>query len=253
LLCILTGTAVMFAACPRDGHGLPWHPKYVEPQNSLAGQRWQVVVGYQLPSGKGLMYFGTYIDRAQAARVADRAALAVHREHAALNLPDQVTAEERRALSAIRDVAVYAEACRSTTPCAKPPKSCHYVGVHVIPSGKFRAKIRVNGITCNLGNFDASEDAAAAWDEAAVVADIYAPKLLGGARELNFPAACQVRSLMITKVELCGSRAVDALISSCIVLWINVAGDAAGPSVHNASASSRFSHTLSPIRLACRP
>jgi hypothetical protein len=54
------------------------------------------------------------------------------------------------------------------------------------------AQIYVCGRTCHLGTFAASEDAARACDEAAVLADVYAPKKIGGARKLNFPSECKV-------------------------------------------------------------
>jgi hypothetical protein len=140
---------------------------------------------------------GTYNDRAKAARVADRAALVVFGENTALNLPDQITMDERRALSAIQDVAAYAKECRKhrAATSAQLSEPDEYVGFTLTPDREFKAKIKINGKNCLLGNFDRFEDAAIAWDEAAVVADLYVPKKRGGVRELNFPAKGEVRFL----------------------------------------------------------
>jgi hypothetical protein len=158
-------------------------------RNDQAGETWQV----RFCTRQRCWHFGTYSDRAQAARVADRAALVMLGEHTPLNLPGLITAKERRALSEVEDVAAFAEECRTTAPRAQPPKSCEYIGV---PSRsdrrKFEAVLRVCGTTLYLGSFAASEDAACAYDKAAVLADIYAPKKHRGARELNFPSKCQV-------------------------------------------------------------
>jgi hypothetical protein len=159
-----------------------------------------------------LWYFGLYDDRAQAARVADRAALVTLGAHTALNLPEEISADERRALSAIQDVAAYAEECRRTAPCAQPPKECEYIGVSRSLQ-KYMATVKIRGRKYYLGTFDDSEHAAAAWDEAAVLADIYVPKLRGGARKLNFPADCKVRSLNMPDPTWAHG---DAPVSNCI-------------------------------------
>jgi hypothetical protein len=154
-----------------------------------AGETWQV----QFFIRQSRWHFGTYNDRAQAARVADRAALVLHGVHTPLNLPGLITAEERRVLSDVEDVAAFAEECRTTAPCARPPKSCEYIGVTWRSHrAKFEASLGVCGAKLYLGSFAASEDAACAYDKAAVLADIYAPRKRGGARELNFPSKCQV-------------------------------------------------------------
>jgi hypothetical protein len=195
VLCVLTKTAIGFAARPRDDAGVPWQPQHVRKaakRDSPGGAQWEVVVGR---TQSLLWYFGAYIDRAQAAQIAHRAALVVHGEYAALNLPDQITADERRALSAIKDVAAYAEMCRKCAPCAQR-RFCEHIGVTPSPTpGKVCAHITVCRGKCHLGSFDGIEDAAAAYDEAAILADIYAPKLTGGARQLNFPAESKVGSV----------------------------------------------------------
>jgi hypothetical protein len=173
---------------------VPWQPRHVkegDSRNDQAGKTWLVTLRVRQHCHQ--WHFGTYNDRAQAARVADRAALIVLGEHTPLNLPGLITAEERRVLSALEDVAAYAEECRRTAPRAQPPKSCEYVGVSLRSDGaKFVAHVKVRGATLYLGSFAASEDAACAYDHAAVLANIYAPKKRRGARELNFPSKCQV-------------------------------------------------------------
>jgi AP2 domain len=189
--CDLTRTARGFAACARDEEGVPWQPRHVNRTSwhDHAGETWQV----QFYLRQRCWHFGTYNDRAQAARVADRAALVLLGEHTPLNLPGLITAKERRALSEVEDVAAFAEECRTTAPCAQPPKSCEYIGVHLRSDHrKFEAALRVCGTALYLGSFAASEDAACAYDKAAVLADMYAPKKRGGAREFNFPSKCQV-------------------------------------------------------------
>jgi hypothetical protein len=168
--------AAGFAVRPRDAEGVPWKPVNVCPtsQQGSDGARWFVKVKAGTSDDRKTWYFGAYDERAEAARVADRAALVLHGEHAALNLPHQITADERRALIAIQDVAAYAAECISSAPCSQP-KSSEFVGVTVKPSGAIKAQIRVCGRVRYLGIFDSSEDAAAAWDEAAVLADIYGP------------------------------------------------------------------------------
>jgi AP2 domain len=180
-----------FAACARDEEGVPWQPRHVRrgARNDQAGRSWQVECRLR----QRIWYFGTYNDRAQTARVADRAALVMFGEHTPLNLPGLITAEERRVLSAVEDVAAFAEECRTTAPCAQPPKSCEYIGVFWRSDRhKFVAQLVVCGAKLYLGSFDVSEDAACAYDKAAVLADIYAPSKRGGARELKFPSKCQV-------------------------------------------------------------
>jgi hypothetical protein len=187
------GTARGFAACARDEEGVPWQPRHVRrgSQNDEAGQTWQV----QIHIRRRPLLFGTYNDRAQAACVADQAALVVFGEHTPQNLPGLITAEERLVLSAVEDVASYAEDCRRLAPRAQPPKSSEYIGVNLRYDGaKFVANFCVCGATLYVGSFVASEDAACAYtyDKAAVLADICAPKKQRGARELNFPSKGKV-------------------------------------------------------------
>jgi hypothetical protein len=192
LACGLTGTTCACAARARDEEGVPWKPRHVRQRARIGQSRWHVKI---IESSKKAWHFGTYNVRAHAARAADRAALVVFGEHTPLNLPGLLTAEERRVLSAVVDVDAYAEECRKAAPCAQPPKCCEYIGVYLPPGrAKFLAGVWVCDRNCHLGSFAASEDAARAYDEAAVLADVYAPKRQGGARELNFPSECKVRS-----------------------------------------------------------
>jgi len=57
-------------------------------------------------------------------------------------------------------------------------KGSRFRGVYAVPSGRWAAKARIDGVLCRLGTFDAEEDAARAYDAAV--------RHLPGAT-LNFP------------------------------------------------------------------
>jgi hypothetical protein len=95
-----------------------------------------------------------------------------------------LTAEDRRVLSAVKNMDAYAEECSGTAPCAQPPKSWEYIGVTLQSDCvKFQGMILVLRPLLPSGCIHCSQDAARTPDQAAVLADMYAPRKRGGACE----------------------------------------------------------------------
>jgi hypothetical protein len=93
----------------RDQDGAPLRPRSVQ---SLSASCWSVKVNMPRLQDNSLnVYFGSYRSRAEAARVADRAAIVVHKECAVLNMPEAMTSHERAELLAIDDAVMYAHQC----------------------------------------------------------------------------------------------------------------------------------------------
>lgn len=62
-----------------------------------------------------------------------------------------------------------------------------------MPMRGLYARLLVSGSTLRLGTFGNAEVAAKAWDQAAALANMYAPKKRGATCELHFPAELKVR------------------------------------------------------------
>lgn len=61
----------------------------------------------------------------------------------------------------------------------KLKRKCYYKGVAMVAEGRYRARIKANGKSAHLGYFSTAEDAAEAYDKAAL-------KYFGSCASLNF-------------------------------------------------------------------
>jgi hypothetical protein len=93
----------------RDAEGVPIRPMHVTESDAL-GYRARWKVGFR-QNGRSIS-FGRYNSRAEAARAADRAAIVVHGDLAELNMPGDISDQEKAELQSISDVTAYALKCR---------------------------------------------------------------------------------------------------------------------------------------------
>jgi hypothetical protein len=102
---------VLIAEEDRDADGVPIEPLHVRKSLiSLYGStRWTVALRHN----GSLVTFGTYDSRADAARSADRASIVLYGDRAALNMPRDITDQEKAELQAVSDVTAYAYRSRA--------------------------------------------------------------------------------------------------------------------------------------------
>jgi hypothetical protein len=93
----------------RDAEGVPIKPWNVCEARTQTGE---YCCSVSLHHNGHSVLFGWYNSRAEAARVADRAAIVMYGDLAVLNMPGDISDQEKAELQSISDVTAYACKCR---------------------------------------------------------------------------------------------------------------------------------------------